>query len=291
MQQPKYVIAADLLSQIGSDADCRRLMTLVENIVSDSQDAASTLEAGTLTLRASSELALESLLTRIAAQYPIKASDFYILYLESVTQLADGEGKEIRQSMGRDHYAHVKLTVAPRNLSEPFQIVNAIQEGAIPEEFMRTVQQAIAKRLRNGVSKGFPVVDVVCTVVDGSYHEIDSSSEAFEQAAVRALLDAFRSANARLLEPIMRFEVRAPNEIILFLSEDLKRRRAWIHDSKGAHQASLLEGFVPLSEVLGYHRALEKMTDGRAQIVFRPDHYAVVEPDPPDSPLPVAVRA
>jgi elongation factor G len=200
----------------------------VEKIVSDSGCMIVRQENEKATLRAPSELVLESLLAQInqRVQLPIRTGACYVLYLETITRSVEAEGKEIRQSKERDHYGHVRLTLDPQELGKQFQFINAIQHGAIPEAFIPTIQQAISKGLQKGVLKGFPVVDVVCTLFDGSYHDIDSSNEAFEKAALRALANGLSKAAPVLLEPIMKFEIRAPEGIIPSVLADLEKRRA-----------------------------------------------------------------
>ena len=287
MKQPKHVIAADIFPVSLSDT------VFVERIVSDSGCMiVFRQEGGRATLRAPTELILESLLAQIneRVQRPVKVGSGYVLYLETVTRSAEAEGKQIEQSKERDHYGHVRLTLEPQELGEQFQFINAIQHGAIPEAFIPTIQQAISKGLQKGVLKGFPVVDVVCTLFDGSYHDIDSSNEAFEKAALRALADGLRKAAPVLLEPIMRFEIRAPEELMPSVLADLKKRRTKIEEADASSHEGLVEGFIALAQVLGYHRVLEKMTDARARLTLHPDHYGfVLEEDSPDFPPAVAI--
>ena len=259
MKRPRHVIAADLFLAPQSGTKHTELLSLVKRIVSDSECTVIGHEPGRVTVNAPTELILESLLIQINEQHQlaIKASACYVLYLETITRSADGEGKEIRHSKERDHYAHVKLTLHPSEVGQRFEFVNAIQDDAIPEKFIPAVHQAISKGLQRGVLKGFPVVDVSCTLFDGSYHEIDSSNAAFEEATFRALADALRKADPVFLEPIMRFEVRAPEEFIPFLLGDLKRRRARIHKTDTSPHGGLVEGLVALAQVLGYHRVPE----------------------------------
>jgi len=286
MKQLKHVIAADLFPVSLSHSG------FMERIVSDSGCMIVRQESGRATLRAPTELILESLLAQIneRVQSPVKAGSCYVLYLETITRSAEAEGKEIDQSKERDHYGHVRLTLDPQELGEQFQFINAIQHGAIPEVFIPTIQQAISKGLQKGVLKGFPVVEVACTLFDGSYHDIDSSDEAFEKATLRALADGLSKAAPVLLEPIMRFEIRAPEELIPSVLADLKKRRAKIEEADASLHEGLVKGFIALAQVLGYHRVLEKMTDARAQLTLHPDHYArVLEEDSPDFPPAIAI--
>jgi len=289
-RQPKYVIAADMFAASPS-ANELELFLRVGGIVSGSECTVSRQENGRVTLAAPTELILESLLFQInqQLQYPMKTDPCYVLYLETITKSAGGEGKEIRRSKARDHYGHVRLTLEPLIRGEQFQFINSIRDGAIPEEFMPAVQEGISRGLKKGVLNGFPVVDVGCTVFEGSYHEIDSSNEAFEEAAFRAFEDGLRRAGPVLLEPIMKFQVQAPKDLISSLVGDLNKHRAWIRKTEPSSYGDLVEGLVPLSQVLGYHRILEKMTDKRARLTLQPDHYAIVsEEDSPDSPAAVA---
>jgi elongation factor G len=286
---PMHVVAVEI-SAASASINELELFLRVRDLVSGSECAVSRQARGRVALVAPTELIMESLLFRISQRLPIKTDPCYPLYLETITRSANGEGKEIRSSKTRDHYAHVRLTLEPLMRGEHSQFFNAIRDGAIPDEFIPAVQEGVSRGLNRGILKGFPVADVRSTVFDGSYHDIDSSDEAFEEAAFRAFQDGQRRAGPVLLEPIMKFQLRSPEDLISTVIEDLNKRRAWIRKAEPLSHGLLIEGLVPLSQVLGYHRILEELTDKRAQIILQPDHYAIVSgDDPPDAPAAVAV--
>jgi elongation factor G len=187
----------------------------------------------------------------------------------------EAEGKFIRQSGGRGQYGHVVLKVEPLSPGEGFAFVDAIKGGVVPREYIPAVQKGVEESLSSGVAAGYPVVDVKVTLHFGSYHDVDSSEQAFKIAASMAFKEGLRRGGAILLEPIMSVEVELPEEKMGDVMGDLSSRRGVIQgmdDIVGGGKAVRAE--VPLSEMFGYSTTLRSLTQGRATYTMEFKHYA-----------------
>ncbi len=227
------------------------------------------------------ELHLEVLVDRMLREFKVGANvgKPQVAYKETITKPVRVEGRFIRQTGGKGHYGHVWLELEPLPKGSGFVFENRIRGGVIPEQFIPAVEAGVREALESGPLAGYPVVDVKVSLVDGSYHEVDSSEMAFKAAASMAMKKGLQEAEPVLLEPIMKLEVVAPEEYVGDILGDLSSRRAEIQGMEprpGGVQA--IRAMVPLSEMFGYATDLRSMTQGRGTFTLEFDHYAVVEP-------------
>lgn len=199
-----------------------------------------------------------------------------VAYKETVKKMAEAEGKYIRQSGGRGQYGHCFLRIEPKPRGEGNEFVNAIKGGAIPAEFISSVEKGVKESMENGVLLGYPMIDMKVTLYDGSFHEVDSSDIAFKIAASQALQASTKKADLALLEPIMKVEVTTPSEFLGDVIGDLSAKRAQISGTEERGKATIILAMVPLSELAGYATILRSMSQGRASYYMEPSHYEEV---------------
>ena len=235
-------------------------------------------ETGQTIISGMGELHLEIIVDRLLREYKVEANVGrpQVAYRETVTKKARAEGKFIRQSGGRGQYGHVVLEVEPRKPGEGFIFANKVVGGAVPKEFIPAVEAGIREGLESGARAGYPLIDLSVTLVDGSYHEVDSSEMAFKIAAAMALREAVSRAEPVLLEPIMKIEVVTQEEYTGDVIADLNSRRGHIEDIEVRNDGRVIRAFVPLAEMFGYATALRSLTQGRGTYTMQFDHYAEV---------------
>jgi elongation factor G len=235
-------------------------------------------ETGQLIIAGMGELHLEIIRDRLFREFKVEANAGapQIAYRETITKPAEGEGKFIRQSGGRGQYGHALVTVAPNERGKGIEIENQIVGGAIPKEYIPAVIDGIEEALAGGVLAGYPMVDLKIAIVDGTFHEVDSSELAFKMAGIFALKDAAKKANLILLEPIMKVEVTTPEEYQGDLLGDLNRRRGKIVGIEAKDSATSLSAEVPLAEMFGYATAIRSLSKGRAAYSMEPFRFEPV---------------
>ncbi len=235
-------------------------------------------ETGQTIISGVGELQLEIMVDRMKREFNVLANVGapQVAYKETIAKQAEAEGKYIRQSGGRGQYGHCFLRVEPKPRGEGYEFVNAIKGGAIPAEFIGSVQKGVKETLENGILLGYPMVDMTVTLYDGSYHDVDSSDIAFKIAASQALQAATRKADLTLLEPIMKVEVTTPSEFMGDVIGDLSAKRAQILGTEERHKATIVLAMVPLAELSGYATTLRSMSQGRASYYMEPSHYEEV---------------
>jgi elongation factor G len=218
------------------------------------------------------ELHLEIIRDRLFREFKVEASAGapQIAYRETVTKAAEGEGKFIRQSGGRGQYGHACIKLEPNERGKGVEIENEIVGGAIPKEYIPAVIDGVEEAIKGGVLAGYPVVDVKVQVVDGTFHEVDSSELAFKMAGIFALKDAAKKAHPILLEPIMKVEVTTPDEYQGDLLGDLSRRRGKITAIEAKDASTIVTAEVPLAEMFGYATAIRSLSKGRAAYSMEP---------------------
>jgi elongation factor G len=199
-----------------------------------------------------------------------------IAYRETVKSAADGEGKFIRQSGGKGQYGHVVVKIEPNVKGKGVEVVNEIVGGVIPKEFIKPATEGILEGTNNGVVAGYPVVDVIVRIVDGSFHEVDSSELAFKMAGIFGFKDAMKQANPILLEPIMGVEVTTPEEYAGDLMGDINRRRGAIQGMESKSGATIINAHVPLETLFGYVTDIRSLSKGRASASITPSHFEQV---------------
>lgn len=224
------------------------------------------------------ELQLEVMVDRMKREFGVLANVGapQVAYKETIGQEASAEGKYIRQSGGRGQYGHCYLKLEPKPRGEGNEFVNAIKGGAIPAEFIISVQKGVKETEENGVLLGYPIVDTKVTLYDGSYHDVDSSDVAFKIAASMAFQNASKKADMQLLEPIMLVEVTTPSEFMGDIIGDLSAKRAQISGTEERSRATIIKAMVPLSELSGYATQIRSMSQGRASYYMEPSHYEPV---------------
>lgn len=233
-------------------------------------------ETGQRIVSGMGELHLEILVDRIRREFNVVASvgKPQVAFRESIAQNARAEGRFIRQTGGRGQYGHVWLEVEPRERGAGFQFLNRIQGGAIPREFFRAIETGVREALETGPKSGYPLVDIQVALVDGSYHDVDSSEIAFKIAGSMALKDAVQRARPFLLEPIMQVEAIAPGDYLGDVLGDLNSRRAQIRGVEGRGDLQIIQAYVPLAEMMGYATQIRSLTQGRATHSMEFGHYA-----------------
>ena len=235
-------------------------------------------ETGQTIISGVGELQLEVKVNTMKSDFNVSANVGapQVAYKETVIKVAEGEGKYIRQSGGRGQYGHCWLRVEPSPRGEGFEFLNEIKGGAIPSEFITSIEKGVKETMENGILLGYPMVDMNVAVYDGSYHDVDSSDIAFKIAASQALQAATKKAGLTLLEPIMKVEVTTPNEFMGDVIGDLSSKRAQISGTEERARAAIILAMVPLSELSGYATTLRSMSKGRASYYMEPSHYEEV---------------
>jgi elongation factor G len=223
------------------------------------------------------ELHLEIIVDRMKREFNVEANvgKPQVAYREAVRKAVDIEGKFIKQTGGKGQYGHVWLKVEPNEHGKGFEFVDAIKGGTVPREYIPAVNKGVTNSTRSGVLAGYPVVDIKVTLFDGSYHEVDSSENAFKMAGSMAFKDGMRKANPVLLEPMMAVEVETPEEFMGNVVGDLSSRRGMIQgmdDQVGG--IKVVKAEVPLSEMFGYSTTLRSLSQGRATYTMEFKQYS-----------------
>ncbi|HUS60417.1 MAG TPA: elongation factor G [Nevskiaceae bacterium] len=232
-------------------------------------------ETGQTIISGMGELHLEILVDRMKREFNVLSNTGQpqVAYKETIQKTAAAEGKYIRQSGGRGQYGHCFLRVEPKQRGEGFEFKNEIRGTAIPSEFIPAIEKGVKEAMEKGVLAGYPLVDMMVAVYDGSYHEVDSSEIAFKIAGSVAVQEAVKRANLVLLEPIMRLEVTTPEKFMGEVIGDLSSKRAQILDTQVREAVRIITALIPLAEVRGYSTMLRSLTQGRASFYMEPSHY------------------
>ena len=224
------------------------------------------------------ELHLEIIVDRLRREFNVKATVGRpeVAYRETGRIEVEGEGKYIKQSGGRGQYGHVKIRLLPRKPGEGFSFINSVVGGRIPNNFIPSVEKGIVKSMISGPYAGYPVVDMAVELWDGSYHDVDSSDIAFQEAARMAFKDLFMKSQPELLEPVMAVEVVTPEDFMGAVTGSVCQRRGRIESMEQRGNAKIINGMVPLSEMFGYANNLRTLTQGRANFSMQFEHYETV---------------
>lgn len=236
-------------------------------------------ETGQTIISGMGELHLEIIVDRMKREFSVVANVGapQVAYRETIKKSGvEAEGKFVRQSGGRGQYGHVWVRYSPNEQGEGFKFIDSIKGGVVPSEYIKPVKEGIEEALTNGVLAGYPVVDVVAELYDGSYHDVDSSEMAFKIAGSMSVQEGVKKANPVLLEPIMRVEVVTPEEFMGDVIGDLNSRRGRIESMEDRFGAKVVIGFVPLGEMFGYTTDLRSMTQGRASSSMELANYGEV---------------
>jgi elongation factor G len=221
------------------------------------------------------ELHLEIIVDRLTREFRVDANigKPQVAYREAIRRQAHGTGRFVRQTGGRGQYGHVELDVEPGQPGEGFVFDDRITQGRIPRDYIPAVEKGIREALNSGVVSGYPVLDIKVALVDGSYHQVDSSEQAFQIAGSMGVKDALRKGDPYLLEPIMKVDAFMPEEYLGDVMGDLSSRRGHILGMEGRGTTQTVKAYVPLSEMFGYATDLRSMTSGRATYSMEFDHY------------------
>jgi len=224
------------------------------------------------------ELHLEIIVDRLMREFKVEANvgKPEVAYRETIRRHAEAEGKYIKQTGGRGQYGHVVLTVEPSEAGVGFQFVNKVVGGSIPREYIPAIEKGVRERMETGVLAGYPMRDVRVTVIDGSYHDVDSNEMAFKIAASMGFQDACKRADPAVLEPIMKVEVLVPQEYMGDVIGNLNGRRGKVQGIKVRAGSQAIDAAVPLSEMFGYATDLRSRTQGRATYSMEFDRYEQV---------------
>jgi len=234
-------------------------------------------ESGQTIISGMGELHLEIIVDRMKREFGVEANVGapQVAYRETIRKdVAEVEGKFVKQTGGRGQYGHVWLKVEPNEMGKGFEFVDAIKGGSVPREYIPAVQKGLEETLPTGVLAGYPVVDVKVTLFDGSYHEVDSNENAFKMAASFAFKEGMRRANPVLLEPMMAVEVETPPDFVGNVIGDLSSRRGMIQGQEDVAGIMVIKAEVPLATMFGYSTALRSATQGRATYSMEFKHYA-----------------
>jgi elongation factor G len=241
-------------------------------------------ETGQTIIAGMGELHLEIIVDRMKREFSVEASvgKPQVAYRETFKKSLEMEGKFVKQSGGRGQYGHVWLKLEPQP-GKGNEFVDAIKGGRVPKEFIPAVKKGIDEAVNEGVLAGYPVVDIKASLIDGSYHEVDSNENAFKMAAIFAFKDGMRAANPVLLEPIMAVEVETPEEKMGDVIGDLSSRRGVIQGMEDLPGSKAVKAEVPLNEMFGYSTQLRSLTQGRATYTMEFKHYAEAPKNVADS--------
>jgi len=274
--EPVIQVAVEPKTKAGQEKMAIALQKLAEEDptfkVSTNQETGQTIIAGM------GELHLEIIVDRLMREFKVEANvgNPQVAYKETIRKAVKSEGKFVRQSGGRGQYGHCIIEIEPLEPGSGYEFVNKIVGGAIPKEYIGPVDAGIQEAMNSGVLGGYPVLDVKVTLVDGSYHEVDSSEMAFKIAGSMAFKDGCRKADPVLLEPIMKVEVTVPEEYMGDVMGDLNSRRGRIEGMEARNGVQIIRANVPLSEMFGYATVLRSRTQGRGTYSMQMSHYEEV---------------
>ena len=232
-------------------------------------------QTGEVSVGGRGELHLEIVIDRLKREFSVEADVGrpQVAYMEVLTRAADGESKYLKHVAGHAQYAHVKLRFIPARPGTGYVFVNGIAGGAIPAEFIPSVDEGIRAVLAHGMLAGHPIDGVRVHLLDGSYHDTDSTKEAFRLAGSMAASDAVRKAAAVLYEPVMLMEIDVPEEQVESLAADLAVRRGHVLSREDRDGTCVILARVPLAELFGYATALRERTTGRGSVSMRFERY------------------
>jgi elongation factor G len=235
-------------------------------------------ETGQTIIAGMGELHLDIIRDRLFREFKVEATAGkpQIAYRETMLNQSEGIGKFVRQSGGRGQYGHAIIKLEPQEKGKGVDIENKIVGGAIPKEFIKPTFDGIKEAALGGVVAGYPVIDFKVTLIDGSFHDVDSSEMAFKMAGIFAFKDAMKKASPILLEPIMKVEVSTPDEYQGELMGDLNRRRGQIQGMETRGTVCIIDAFVPLENMFGYSTDMRSLSSGRADYSMTPSHFEQV---------------
>ena len=277
MEFPEPVI--QLAVEPKSKADQEKMSTALQKLAEEDPTfrVHTDHETGQTVISGMGELHLDVLVDRMRREFAVECNvgKPQVAYRETIKKAADCEGKYIKQSGGRGQYGHVWVKFEP-NPDKGYEFVDAIVGGVVPREYIPVTDKGLQEALASGVLAGYPMIDVKCTLFDGSYHDVDSSEMAFKVAASLALKEAKNKCNPVLLEPIMKVDVDVPDEYFGNVMGDITSRRGRPLGQESRGNTIRLSAMVPLAEMFGYATSLRSNSQGRGNFVMSFDHYEEV---------------
>ena len=280
MEFPEPVISLAIEPKTKADQD--KMSTAIGRLVSEDPSLKVEVdhESGQTILKGMGELHLEIIVDRMKREYGVEANTGapQVAYRETISNKTTIDYQHKKQSGGAGQYAKVKIIFEPMEQGKGFEFSNNITGGAIPKEFIPGVEKGLLAAIKEGILAGYPVVDVKATLIDGAFHDVDSSALAFEIASKNAFrkLKEEKSAGAKILEPIMKVEVVTPDEYMGDVTGDLNRRRGQVSNTVERGNAKVITASVPLGEMFGYIQDLRGMTKGRAQYTMVLEKYEAI---------------
>ncbi len=235
-------------------------------------------ESGQTIMRGMGELHLDILIDRMKREFKVEANIGapQVAYRETVSREAEIDYTHKKQSGGSGQFARVKMVITPTEPGEGYSFESKVVGGSVPKEYVPGVEKGIKSVMDSGPLAGFPVIDFKVALIDGAYHDVDSSVLAFEIAARAGMREGLRKAGAKLLEPIMKVEVVTPEEYTGGIIGDLTSRRGMVNGQDSRGNANVIDAFVPLANMFGYINTLRSMSSGRANFTMQFDHYEAV---------------
>ncbi len=233
-------------------------------------------ESGQTIIAGMGELHLDILVDRMKREFNVEANvgKPQVAYRETIRKSVKSEGKFVRQSGGKGQFGHVWLEISPQEPGAGYEFENAIVGGVVPKEYIPAVDKGIQEAMSSGILAGYPIVDIKVKLVDGSYHEVDSSEMAFKIAGSMGFKDGFHKASPVLLEPIMKVEIVTPEDYLGDVMGDVSRRRGILQGQDDSPSGKIINAMIPLGEMFGYATTLRSMSQGRATFTMEFDHYA-----------------
>ncbi|MCX8100239.1 MAG: elongation factor G [Geminicoccaceae bacterium] len=278
MEFPEPVI--EVAVEPKSKADQEKLGVALARLAAEDPSfrVATDPESGQTVIKGMGELHLEIIVDRMKREYKVEANvgQPQVAYRETITRRSEVDYTHKKQTGGSGQFARVKIVLEPGEKGSGFTFVNEVVGGAVPKEYVPGVQKGLESAMQNGVLAGFPMIDVKARLVDGAYHEVDSSALAFEIAARAAFKEAAAKAGPQLLEPVMRVEVVTPDEYMGDIIGDLNSRRGQITGMEPRGNGQVVSAMVPLATMFGYVNTLRSLSQGRAQFTMHFDHYEPV---------------
>ena len=270
---PVISIAVEPVSKDGQDSLSNGLIKLAEEdptfIVRSDEDTGQTIISGM------GELHLDIIVDRLKREFNVvvNVGSPQVAYKECITKQVEQDCKFAKQSGGRGQFGHVVINIEPNEAGKGFEFINKIVGGAIPKEYIPAVESGVVETMKTGVLAGYPMEDIIVTLLDGSYHDVDSSEIAFKIAGGMAMRDASKKASPSLLEPLMSLEVVVPEDYLGSVMGDVTSRRGNVKGMNARGNVQVLNAEVPLSEMFGYATDLRSMTQGRAVFTMQFSHY------------------